>query len=66
VPSFTCHLVCEETNGRLEVAAAWPAVATRTDPVFYLSGPPPMLSALTEQLRGRGVPTEDVRTDAWE
>ena len=36
------------------------------DPVFYLSGPPPMLGALTDQLRGRGVPEADIRTDAWE
>jgi hypothetical protein len=31
-----------------------------------LSGPPPMLIALTDQLRGRGVPPDDIRIDAWE
>ena len=36
------------------------------DPVFYLSGPPPMLAALTAQLRGRGVSPDAIRTDAWE
>ena len=66
VPSLTCSLVCEETHGRLEVDAAWPAIATLHDPLFYLSGPPPMLSALTAQLRGRGVSMEVIRTDAWE
>jgi ferredoxin-NADP reductase len=66
VPSLRCSLVCEETDGRLQVDAAWPAIATLHDPVFYLSGPPPMLAALTAQLRVHEVRTEDVRTDAWE
>lgn len=66
VPSLTCHLVCEETEGRLRVDAAWPAIATLHDPVFYLSGPPLMLAALTVQLRGGGVPPAVIRTDAWE
>ena len=66
VPSLTCSLVCEETDGRLQVDDAWPAIAALHDPLFYLSGPPPMLSALTAQLRGRGVSTEVIRTDAWE
>lgn len=66
VPSLTCHLVCEESDGRLEVAAAAPAIATLDDPAYYLSGPPAMLTALTAQLRDRGVPLEDINTDAWE
>lgn len=66
VPTLTCHLVCEETHGRLEVDAAWPMTAVLNDPVFYLSGPPAMLAALTAQLRSRGVSDEDIRTDAWE
>ena len=66
VPSLTCHLVCEATHGRLEVDAAWPAITGLRDPIFYLSGPPPMLTALTAQLRGRNVPVHDIRIDAWE
>jgi ferredoxin-NADP reductase len=66
VPSLACTLVCEETDGPLQVAAAWPAIKTLHDPVFYLSGPPQMLAALTAQLRGRGVPPAAIRTDAWE
>ena len=66
VPSLTCQLVCEETDGRLQVATAWPAIKTLHDPVFYLSGPPQMLAALTAQLCGRGVPPAAIRTDAWE
>jgi len=66
VPSFACHLVCEETDGRLQVAAAWPSVSGLRDPLFYLSGPPQMLAALTAQLREHGVPPAEIRTDAWE
>ena len=66
VPLLTCALVCEETHGRLQVDAAWPAIATLRHPVFYLSGPPPMLDALSGQLREHGVSMEAIRTDAWE
>jgi ferredoxin-NADP reductase len=66
VPSLSCSLVCEETDGRLQVAAAWPAINMLDDPVFYLSGPPQMLTALTVQLHERGVPPAAVRIDAWE
>jgi ferredoxin-NADP reductase len=66
VPLLTCHFVSEETQGRLAVDVAWPAIASLQDPVFYLSGPPPMLDAITKQLRGRDVPPERIKTDAWE
>jgi len=66
VPALACKLVCEETNGRLQVSAAWPEIEALHNPVFYLSGPPQMLAALTEQLRDRGVSMEVIRTDAWE
>ena len=60
------HLVCEASDGRLSAATAWPVVQTLDDPAFYLSGPPAMLAALTEQLRERGMAEADIRTDAWE
>ena len=66
VPSLTCSLVNEVTDGRLSVDAAWPAIETLHDPVFDLSGPPPMLAALTSQLRERDVADAAIRTDAWE
>ena len=34
--------------------------------VFYLSGPPIMLSTLSRDLASRGVPPDRIRTDAWE
>jgi glucose-6-phosphate 1-dehydrogenase len=48
------------------VAAAWPEIEALHNPVFYLSGPPQMLIALTNQLREHGVTSDDIRTDAWE
>ncbi len=66
VPSVSANLVCEATNGRLRVDAAWPAIARLDDPLFYLSGPPAMLDALTGQLRRHGVTDDAIRTDAWE
>jgi ferredoxin-NADP reductase len=66
VPSLAYRLVCEETDGRLRVDAAWPAIEALHNPVFYLSGPPQMLAALTAQLREHGVSPDNIRTDAWE
>jgi ferredoxin-NADP reductase len=66
VPSMTCHLICEETQGRLEVDAAWPAMASLDVPLFYLSGPPPMLEALASRLRGRDIAPDRIRIDAWD
>jgi ferredoxin-NADP reductase len=66
VPALTSTLISEETDGRLSVDLAWPTVATLDDPLFYVSGPPAMLAALTAQLRSHGVPPESIRTDAWE
>jgi ferredoxin-NADP reductase len=66
VPSLNVFLVCEATNGRLRVDAAWPAIETLDDPSFYLSGPPSMLAALTTQLLGRGIAPTAIRIDAWD
>jgi ferredoxin-NADP reductase len=66
VPSFDCRLLCEQTDGPLSVAAVWDRIAEFHHPVFYLSGPPQMLAALSEQLCARGVRPESIRTDAWE
>jgi ferredoxin-NADP reductase len=66
VPTLSCNLVCEDTDGRLQVGAAWPEVEALHNPVFYLSGPPQMLAALAAQLREHGVSLDAIRTDAWE
>jgi ferredoxin-NADP reductase len=66
VPSMTYIPVCELAQGRLAVDRAWAKIEPLRDPAFYLSGPPAMLTALADQLRGRGVSPEAIRTDAWE
>ena len=66
VPSLRCSLVCEEMQGRLDVGVAWPVIEGLRNPVFYLSGPPPMLTALGLQLRAHGVSDESIRIDAWD
>ena len=66
VPALDVRLYTEDRDGRLNVDAAWDAVERLSEPTFYLSGPPQMLNALGAQLRGRRVPPERIRTDAWE
>jgi ferredoxin-NADP reductase len=66
VPGLTSHLVDEETGGRLSAELAGPAISALDHPLVYLSGPPAMLTALATQLGARGIPAEDIRTDAWE
>ena len=65
VPSLRCPW-CEETGGRLDVGVAWPAIEALQNPLFYLSGPPPMLAALGQQLQARGASAESIRIDAWD
>lgn len=66
VPAIRCSLVCEETHGRLDVGVAWPVIEAMRHPIFYLSGPPPMLAALGGQLLAHGVSPESIRIDAWD
>jgi 3-ketosteroid 9alpha-monooxygenase subunit B len=66
VPALAARLLVEARDGVLGVDAAWPAIEQLAGPDFYLSGPPAMLTALTDQLSGRGVPRAAVRIDAWE
>ncbi len=51
---------------RLSVAALWQRIAKPLAATYYLAGPPPMLKALTHDLRERGIPAAAIRTDAWE
>lgn len=52
--------------GRIALVALWSQVARPESRVFYLSGPPVMLSALSTGLCERQIPPEQIRTDAWE
>jgi ferredoxin-NADP reductase len=66
VPNVTVDLVDEADRGRLAVEPAVGVIGRLTHPLFYLSGPPAMIAALTVQLRDRGVPGGDIRVDSWE
>jgi ferredoxin-NADP reductase len=65
-PGLDVRLFSEDRDGRLSVEAVWQTVAGLHAPVFYLSGPPQMTSALSPQLEARGVSPSDIKTDAWE
>jgi len=53
-------------RGRLSAAALWPDIANPRETVFYLSGPPPMLKALSRELQELGISGDRIRIDAWE
>jgi ferredoxin-NADP reductase len=65
-PAVSLTLVDERTMGPLSIDEAWPTISRLDRPVYYLSGPPQMLRALSDQLRRKSVPDEDIRIDAWE
>ena len=53
-------------TGRIALDRVWTETPEPAGKVFYLSGPPVMLTTLGQQLQVRGVPSEQIRTDAWE
>jgi len=55
-----------EIRGRLSVAAIWPHLRNSKDSIYYLSGPPMMLKAVSQELRGLGVDEGKIKIDAWE
>jgi NAD(P)H-flavin reductase len=73
VPATNLVLVAESEapaqhgeKGVLSAALIWDSLRDSSRTVFYLSGPPVMLKALTQQLREHGVNPERIRIDAWE
>jgi len=55
-----------ELPGQISTASIWQHVPDPTNSYFYLSGPPPMLKALSTQLRDLGVMAHSIHIDAWE
>jgi len=53
-------------SGRVSVEAVWPRVRRPFDTTYYISGPPPMLRTIGQDLRGRNVAPEAIHIDAWE
>ena len=60
------ELQANETGGHLSVDAVWPRIQDPPETTFYISGPPPMLKAISQDLRGRSIRAEAIRIDAWE
>jgi len=54
------------TSGRVSVEAVWPRLRRPLDTSYYISGPPPMLRTIGQDLRARNVPPEAIHIDAWE
>jgi len=52
-------------SGRIAVSSIWPRLLNHAAHCFYLSGPPEMLTCLSDGLRAQAVATDMVRIDAW-
>jgi ferredoxin-NADP reductase len=52
--------------GRITLETVFSHLSNPQAVTFYIAGPPAMLSALTEELQGAGIPAEKVVIDAWE
>jgi ferredoxin-NADP reductase len=59
-PPPHCH------PGRISLDVIWSEVSDAEKKVFYLSGPPVMLTTLGDELLRRGIAAGQIRTDAWE
>jgi ferredoxin-NADP reductase len=55
-----------EIVGRLSVAAMWQHIENPMAATYYISGPPPMLKAISHDLSEHGIHAGAIRTDAWE
>jgi ferredoxin-NADP reductase len=54
------------TPGRVSVDAVWPRLRAPLDAEYYISGPPPMLRGIGDDLRARDIAPEAIHIDAWE
>ena len=55
-----------ETVGRLSVTAIWNKIPPNADALYYISGSPVMLKAISQDLSAHGVAPNAIRIDAWE
>jgi ferredoxin-NADP reductase len=53
-------------RGRVAVDAVWPRIGRPFETQYYISGPPPMLRSIGEDLRRRDISPEAIHIDAWE
>jgi ferredoxin-NADP reductase len=75
LPSFDVSYFVEQdgandpparNSGRVSVEAVWPRVRRPFDTTYYISGPPPMLRTIGQDLRARNISPEAIHIDAWE
>ena len=52
--------------GRVTVDAVWARLRRPMETSYYISGPPPMLRTIGQDLRSRHIPPEAIHIDAWE
>jgi ferredoxin-NADP reductase len=52
--------------GRVSASAVWDRIERPAASTYYVSGPPPMLRAIRDELRARHVLPERIRIDNWE
>ena len=52
--------------GRVSVESVWPRLGRPFDATYYISGPPPMLRTIGQDLRARDIAPEAIHIDAWE
>jgi ferredoxin-NADP reductase len=52
--------------GRVSVDAVWPRIGRPFETQYYISGPPPMLRSIGDDLRTRDISPEAIHIDAWE
>jgi ferredoxin-NADP reductase len=52
--------------GMVSVDAVWPRLRRPLQTQYYISGPPPMLRGIRQDLLARHVPPEAIHIDAWE
>jgi hypothetical protein len=53
------------TSGRISVEAVWPRIGRPFEATYYISGPPPMLRTIRQDLGVRHISPEAIRIDAW-
>jgi ferredoxin-NADP reductase len=53
-------------HGRVTVDAVWARLRRPRATTYYISGPPPMLGTIGQELRSREISPEAIRIDAWE
>jgi ferredoxin-NADP reductase len=52
--------------GRVSVDTVWPQLGCPFDTAYYISGPPPMLRTIGQDLRARNISPAAIHIDAWE